>query len=88
MAHPGPGGTDDCPASHPVRIPQIRMFTRFATKGGPDYTKDPSAPGATSLSSGGHSTIHADFFDGWDHLKLESFVQRCLRHTRSSCDPA
>lgn len=87
MAHPGPRGPDDCPASHPVRIPQIRIFVHYPTAGGPDPSRG-ARPGAVELSSGGHESVHGDFMDGWDHRRLDSFVDRCIRHTRPKCDPA
>jgi hypothetical protein len=64
-----------CPASHPVKVPLIRLMVRYSIAGGRDV----------HLSSGGQLTAHADFFNAWDEQFLTRLVDRCF-HDRP-CDP-
>ncbi len=57
-----------CPPTHPRLMPKLRMILRYPTLGGPTLR----------LSSGGISTAHADFMNGWDQAKLEALVRDCL----------
>ncbi|HKP18867.1 MAG TPA: DUF1996 domain-containing protein [Gaiellaceae bacterium] len=58
-----------CPASHPVKMPLIRLMIRYPLT---------DARGV-ALSSGGQLTGHADFFNTWDERALESLVEACFR---------
>jgi uncharacterized protein DUF1996 len=64
-----------CPASHPVKVPLIRLMVRYPIAGGRDV----------HLSSGGQLTAHADFVNAWDEQFLIRLVDRCF-HDRP-CDP-
>jgi len=64
MAYPENGDPDGaCPDSHPVRLPQMRIFTRLAP-----YT------GGIHLFSDGTGYYHTDYMSGWK----ESFLQKVL----------
>jgi hypothetical protein len=65
-----------CPASHPVKVPLIRLMIRYPIAGG---------AGAT-LASGGQLTGHADFFNAWDQAALAKLVDDCF-HDRSCNQP-
>lgn len=55
-----------CPASHPVRLPQIRMFTRIMPyRGGIHFFSD------------GTGHFHADYFSGWDSSELQVILDSC-----------
>lgn len=58
----------ECPASHPVAIPQLQ----FAI----DY--DPVDPDGLALSSGNILSGHADFWNAWDQDKLRNEVALCI----------
>jgi hypothetical protein len=64
-----------CPASHPVKVPLIRLMVRYPITGGRDV----------QLASGGQLTGHADFFNAWDETFLRKLVAECF-HDRP-CDP-
>jgi len=64
-----------CPASHPVKVPLIRLLIRYPITDGHGLM----------LASGGQLTGHADFFNAWDQSKLERLVDECF-HDRP-CDP-
>jgi uncharacterized protein DUF1996 len=65
-----------CPASHPVKVPLIRLMIRY-----------PLTDGAgVALASGGQLTGHADFINAWDQRVLERLVDTCFRDL--PCDPA
>jgi Domain of unknown function (DUF1996) len=64
-----------CPASHPVKVPLIRLNVRYPITGGE----------GVHLSPGGVLTGHADFFNAWDQRFLTRLVDTCF-HDRP-CDP-
>lgn len=66
-SEPGRNGVHACPASHPVQVPELNLFSRF---------RAPERP--LTLSSGAADTLHADFFNGWEEDRLESLVDNCL----------
>lgn len=59
----------ECPASHPVHIPQLQLAVDFP----------PLPPDGLALSSGGILSGHADFWNAWHQDKLEREVDVCLR---------
>jgi Domain of unknown function (DUF1996) len=64
-----------CPASHPVKVPLIRLTVRYPLTGGE----------GVYLSSGSVLTGHADFINAWDERFLERLVDQCF-HDRP-CNP-
>ena len=64
-----------CGASHPVKVPRLRLIIRYPIQGGP----------AVSLASGGQLTGHGDFFNAWNQRFLARLVNSCF-HQRG-CDP-
>jgi Domain of unknown function (DUF1996) len=65
-----------CPASHPVKVPLIRLMIRYPLASGRNVT----------LSSGGQLSGHADFFNAWNQRALERLVDDCF-HDRPCNDP-
>ena len=65
-----------CPASHPVKVPLIRLTIRYPIDRGD----------GVSLASGSQFTGHADFFNAWDQQALERLVGECF-HDRPCNDP-
>jgi hypothetical protein len=57
-----------CPASHPVKVPLIRLNIRYPLLDGR----------GVELASGGQLTAHADFFNAWDERKLAKLVDACF----------
>lgn len=66
MAYPVAG---NCPSSHPVPVPKLRMVIRYPVSG------DPSA---FRLSSGDGRTFHGDFFNVWPAAEMERRVRDCI----------
>lgn len=66
----------DCPGSHPVKVPKIRLVVRYPIDRGRGI----------SLASGSPYTAHADFFNAWNQRRLERLVDSCF-HMRG-CNPA
>jgi hypothetical protein len=64
-----------CPASHPIKVPLIRLNVRYPLTGGE----------GVQLASGGVLTAHADFFNAWDETFLKRLVDTCF-HDRP-CNP-
>jgi Domain of unknown function (DUF1996) len=65
-----------CPASHPVKVPLIRLMIRYPITDGRDV----------SLASGGQLSGHADFFNAWNERALARLVDDCF-HDRPCNDP-
>jgi hypothetical protein len=63
------GGPKVCPSTHPIPVPALTMDVRFSI---------PTTSGTVKLSSGAASTMHADFFNAWDQLKLTALVVSCI----------
>jgi Domain of unknown function (DUF1996) len=61
-----------CPATHPVAVPAISLIYRYPIAGGP----------GVALSSGGHYSAHADFFNAWRQPTLRALVDNCLNALR------
>jgi hypothetical protein len=60
----------ECPAGHPVPVPQLVLAISYPVAGsGHDL----------SLASGSLLTAHADFLNAWDPAKLRTEVESCLR---------
>lgn len=71
MAYSGPGDDANvCPDSHPVPVPKMTQYVNFPTV--------TAASQVAGLSSGGVGTAHADFFNGWDPIRLAERVDTCL----------
>ena len=66
---------NQCPQTHPVTVPMLVATIKFNL---------PSTRGNVTLSSGGPSTMHADFFNAWNQTVLEDLVATCIR----GCDPS
>jgi hypothetical protein len=65
-----------CPASHPVKVPLIRVMIRYPITAGRDVV----------LASGGQLSGHADFFNAWNPRVLARLVDDCF-HDRPCNDP-
>ena len=61
----------ECPASHPVPIPQLQLLVEF-----PPVAADEL--GGLAFASGNIHTGHADFWNAWDQDKLTNEVTRCI----------
>lgn len=59
-----------CPKSHPVQLPELTEWVRYAPK-----TTDMTG---LTLSSGSGSTMHADFWNAWDVDEQARLVEDCL----------
>merc|ERR1712226_1468517 len=55
-----------CPASHPVKMIQIRIFTRIKP-----YT------GGIHVFSDGSGLFHSDYFSGWEASFLQTVLDNC-----------
>jgi hypothetical protein len=64
----------NCPADHPVRIPQLTFEIAYRNATGPGETYE--------LSSGGQNSLHGDFFAGWDNRTESALVNGCLNASR------
>ncbi len=66
----------ECPRSHPVALPTLKLGFRYTIPGPLD---------GVSLASGGQLTGHADFWNAWEMTTLRELVKRCL-HGAMRCD--
>lgn len=67
-----------CPDGFAVSIPQLQFSVEYPVSGSTD---------GLALASGGLTTGHADFMNGWDQAKLTSEVELCL-HREVVCGVA
>lgn len=68
-AHAAYSTAGECPASHPVHIPQLQLAVDFPALD----------PDGLALASGGILSGHADFWNAWHQDKLEREVEMCLQ---------
>jgi len=55
-----------CPASHPVKMPEIHLYVRvLGYEGGPHMFSD------------GSDIFHSDYFSGWDQTELQRVLDNC-----------
>jgi len=66
MAYPVAG---NCPSSHPVPVPKLRMVIRYPVSGDPSVLR---------LASGDGRTFHGDFFNVWPAGEMERRVRDCI----------
>jgi hypothetical protein len=66
MSYPVAG---NCPSSHPVPVPKLRMVIRYPVSGDPSVLR---------LSSGDGRTMHGDFFNVWPAAEMERRVRDCI----------
>jgi len=74
------GTPNECPTSHPYRIPSLEYIVRYDVPNGSNW----------SLSSdmGGQNrgaTLHADYIARWDQASMNALV-RCNRDMRPQCE--
>ena len=62
------GFNAECPSTHPIRIPEVQMYFRLYNYQGGAYT-----------FSDGTSTIHTDYFSGWDEEELQKALDGCSK---------
>ena len=69
------GGTFDgeCPASHPVKLPEIQFFFRILPY-----------PGGTHVFADGTNYYHADYFSGWDSTELQNVLDNCENESEAA----
>lgn len=61
--------SSSCPASHPVKVPEVFLHVRYA----------PGASGSAYRLSDGTQSPHADFWNTWVQSSLVQKVNECLR---------
>ena len=66
-----------CPASHPVKVPSLRLTVAYPSRGGADLT----------LASGGFYSGHADFFNAWRQGELTRLVKACAAEKKRCSRP-
>jgi hypothetical protein len=80
MAHPNFQG--QCPASHPVLLPQITVQATWnmGVNGSTNLysASDMMLPAGAPKGQG----LHADFFEAWDPAFKQAFVTNCLNARR------
>jgi hypothetical protein len=80
-----PPGSSNCPASHPVYLPQIfikHVYDREAPGGrgeGGGYTLAEGQGG----TEGWTGNFHSDFINAWDQDELDFLVQHCLKEGKA-----
>lgn len=68
-----------CPRSHPVAVPTLKLHFRYEIRGSLD---------GLTLSSGSRFSGHGDFWNAWRPASLRRLVQRCLLGFRTCSSPS
>jgi len=68
-----------CPRSHPVALPTLKMHVRYDIRGPVERL---------TFSSGSHYSAHADFWNAWHQPTLHTLVRRCLLGFRACKSPS
>ena len=71
--------TRQCPASHPVALPTLKLHFRYDIRGSLD---------GLTLASGSRFSGHGDFWNAWRPATLRQLVQRCLLAFRTCNSPS
>lgn len=72
-----------CPPSHPIEVVQLRQTIQYEYYGpGNDGT---NVALDSDPTGGDGTTMHGDFWNTWNQVAFESFVQRCVQ-TRAEPD--
>jgi hypothetical protein len=69
-------GLQECPASHPIAVPQLQLNVTYPMHDGK----------GVELASGSPVTAHADFFNAWKPAALRRRINRVLNRGRA-CHP-
>ncbi|MGB8858550.1 MAG: DUF1996 domain-containing protein [Ilumatobacteraceae bacterium] len=77
-AHVAYSSQGACPDGYPVPVPQLQFSVEYPVWGSTE---------GLLLASGGLTTGHADFMNGWDQAKLASEVDLCI-HREVVCGVA
>eukprot|EP00090_Calanus_glacialis_P021682 TRINITY_DN33458_c0_g1_i1.p1 TRINITY_DN33458_c0_g1~~TRINITY_DN33458_c0_g1_i1.p1 ORF type:complete len:428 (+),score=79.42 TRINITY_DN33458_c0_g1_i1:15-1298(+) len=56
----------DCPASHPVKFPEVHLYVRVL-----------NYEGGAHVFSDGSDIFHSDYFSGWDEKELQYVLDNC-----------
>jgi len=56
----------DCPASHPVKFPEVHLYVRVL-----------NYEGGAHVLSDGSDIFHSDYFSGWDEKELQYVLDNC-----------
>ena len=63
---PAPGGRQLCPATHRVRVPQVRLIVI--------YPRSVAGGSSVTLASGPPSSLHGDIFEAWTGSTLQTRI--------------
>ncbi len=70
-----------CPASHPVRLPQITVLLYFAPADTSSWYLSSDRTGG--FNSGPGATLHADWWGGWNNETMDLWTNGCIRASRN-----
>lgn len=70
-----------CPATHPVRVPQLTLAQRYPV----DAERGTITLASMGPASSSAMTLHADFINAWDQPTLQMLVDECI-HKNTACE--
>ena len=71
----------DCPSSHPVRLPQITILLYFPAGNTSGWYLSSDRSGGFNTGPG--ATLHADWFGGWNDDAMDLWIDGCIRASRN-----
>ena len=75
--------TDACPASHPVRIPELAILLYYPSLNDLNLTSLADWKLSSDMGAPAGSTLHADWMGGWQDKTMDLWVQNCNRDQRN-----
>merc|ERR1711936_778201 len=63
----------DCPASHPVKLPEIHLYVRVL-----------GYEGGAHMFPDGSDIFHSDYFSGWDETELQKVLDNCENYSEAA----
>ena len=70
-----------CPSSHPVRLPQITILLYFPPGNTSGWYLSSDRSGGFNTGPG--ATLHADWFGGWNDDAMDLWINGCIRASRN-----
>jgi len=67
----------DCPASHPVKMPEIHLYVRVR-----------GYEGGAHMFANETDIFHSDYFSGWDEEELQTVLDNCENYSEAAMPDA
>ena len=77
------GVNDKCPATHPVRIPELAILLYYPSLKEMNQSSLQGWKLSSDMGAAPGSTLHADWMGGWQDETMDLWVDKCNRAKRN-----